>query len=217
MECPDCHYVLDPFETECPRCKRAGKPSKTEATPAVTPPPVASMPSTPAPNLEPPPTDKPIGAVFGMPAPETPPPAPRPVESPPSAHAPMPAAPPASATPPPVTPVMNIAPPMPAPSPSPHPMSVSEGEPFVLYEYHMVQLAPKVVVSEQNKQGNEAADYLMQIANHYAAQGWEFFRIDTFAVQTNPQQGCGCLALFSPPKQATVEEVYVMTLRRPRR
>jgi hypothetical protein len=40
--------------------------------------------------------------------------------------------------------------------------------------------------------GNEAAYYLQTIANEYAAQGWEFYRVDTIGVVVEP----GCLAFI---------------------
>jgi hypothetical protein len=67
MECPQCGYVLDPFEKECPKCKRlreqpvavkepmpqfsaiaAPQPAVPPPTPQPTPPPVKVLPDTSA-------------------------------------------------------------------------------------------------------------------------------------------------------------------------
>ncbi len=51
---------------------------------------------------------------------------------------------------------------------------------------------------------------MQTLANEYAAQGWEFYRVDTIGVVVQP----GCLAsLFGA--QRTVTEYYVVTFRRP--
>ncbi|WP_250625923.1 hypothetical protein [Pinirhizobacter soli] len=64
-----------------------------------------------------------------------------------------------------------------------------------MYEYHMVQVPPNISVSNK-QQGNEAATYLQNVVNHYAQNGWEFFRIDQIGVQVRP----GCLAALSGTK-----------------
>jgi hypothetical protein len=78
-----------------------------------------------------------------------------------------------------------------------------------MYEYMMVQVPPTIVVKQKEQAGNEAAFYLQSIANQYAAQGWEFYRVDTVGVVVQP----GCLAsLFGA--QRTTTEYYVVTFRR---
>jgi hypothetical protein len=80
-----------------------------------------------------------------------------------------------------------------------------------MYEYRMLQVPPTIVVKQKELAGNEAAYYLQTLANEQAAQGWEFFRVDTVGVVVQP----GCLAsLFGA--QRTVTEYYVVTFRRPK-
>lgn len=79
------------------------------------------------------------------------------------------------------------------------------------FEYAMVQVPPTIYVQAGNQQGNEAALYLQNLANQYAAQGWEFYRVDTIGVVVRP----GCLAsLFGGRAQHF--QYYVMTFRRPK-
>lgn len=81
-----------------------------------------------------------------------------------------------------------------------------------MFEYKMVQLPPNVVVKEKGQQGNEAAHYLQSLANGQAAQAWEFYRVDTVGIVTQP----GCLGAFLGAKQQLVE-YFVVTFRRPQR
>lgn len=77
------------------------------------------------------------------------------------------------------------------------------------YEYKMVQIPPNIVVKSKDWVGQEAAYYLQDLANEYALQGWEFFRVDTLGVVREP----GCLAsLFG--KNAEFFQYYVVTFRR---
>ncbi|OPZ81271.1 MAG: hypothetical protein BWY76_03083 [bacterium ADurb.Bin429] len=48
MDCPQCGYVMDPFESTCPKCAKAGRTGAATAAPAVAAPPVA-------PQYQPPP------------------------------------------------------------------------------------------------------------------------------------------------------------------
>ncbi len=73
----------------------------------------------------------------------------------------------------------------------------------------MVQIPPTIVVKQKEFQGNEAAYYLQSVANEHASQGWEFYRVDTVGVVTNP----GCLASLLGAKQ-TLLEYYVVTFRK---
>lgn len=63
-----------------------------------------------------------------------------------------------------------------------------------MYEYRMVQVPPTLVVSGKQT-GQEAAEYLQNIVNQHAAQGWEYYRVDSIGVQSKP----GCLRSGLPP------------------
>lgn len=80
-----------------------------------------------------------------------------------------------------------------------------------MYDYKMVQIPPTIQVKQKEYAGNEAAFYLQSVANEHAAQGWEFYRVDTVGVVIQP----GCLASIFGAKRITTE-YYVVTLRRPR-
>jgi len=77
------------------------------------------------------------------------------------------------------------------------------------YEYKMIQIPPTIEVKEKEIKGNEAAVYLESLANKYAEQGWEFWRVDTIAVMTR----AGCLAGLIGKKSALIE-YFVVTFRR---
>lgn len=79
------------------------------------------------------------------------------------------------------------------------------------YEYRMVQIPPAISVDARSARGNEAAFYLQSLANKQAEQGWEFYRVDTVGVVTNP----GCLGSLFGQKQSVID-YYVVTFRRPR-
>lgn len=76
------------------------------------------------------------------------------------------------------------------------------------YEYKMLQIPPTIVVKEKEQRGNEAAYYLQSVANEQAREGWEFYRVDTIGVVTQP----GCLASLFGAKQ-TLSEYFVVTFR----
>ncbi|WKN21482.1 hypothetical protein [Azotobacter vinelandii] len=80
-----------------------------------------------------------------------------------------------------------------------------------MYQYKMVQVPPNIEVKANKHQGNEAALYLESIANRYAEEGWEFYRVDSVGVQV--QVGCFD-ALMG--KRASVNTYYVITFRKPR-
>lgn len=80
-----------------------------------------------------------------------------------------------------------------------------------MYEYRMAQIPPAITVREKTQQGNEAAAYLQTLANQHAAEGWEFYRVDTVGIVTQP----GCLAALFGAKQQLIE-YFVVTFRRPR-
>lgn len=81
----------------------------------------------------------------------------------------------------------------------------------MLYEYKMIQMPPTIAVQAKEARGHEAAFYLEQVVNDWAARGWEFFRVDTLGVVTTP----GCLAGLLGAK-ANLVEYFVVTMRRPR-
>ena len=75
-----------------------------------------------------------------------------------------------------------------------------------MYEYKMVQVPPNLLVGA--KQANTAAaDFVQNLANTNAVDGWEFFRIDTMGVGV-PR---GCLSTGQD-----VSQYYVVTFRRPK-
>lgn len=77
------------------------------------------------------------------------------------------------------------------------------------YQYKMVQVPPTIAVKAKEYRGNEAAAYLEELANQYAAQGWEFYRVDEVGVVIKP----GCLgSLFG--KKVEFYTYYVVTFRR---
>lgn len=77
------------------------------------------------------------------------------------------------------------------------------------YEYRMVQIPPTIVIQQGQQRGDEASSYLQSLANQEAAQGWEFYRVDTIGVITKP----GCLGSLMGGKQQLFE-YYVVTFRR---
>lgn len=78
-----------------------------------------------------------------------------------------------------------------------------------MYDYRMVQVPPNISVRKST--GNDAAMYLQTIASEQAAQGWEFYRVDTIGVAVDP----GCLGMLLGQRQA-LTQYYVVTFRRPR-
>lgn len=58
------------------------------------------------------------------------------------------------------------------------------------YKYKMVQIAPMLSINEQDRKGNELAQYLEDVVNEYAAAGWEFDRVDTFTEEIIAKPGC---------------------------
>lgn len=73
----------------------------------------------------------------------------------------------------------------------------------------MVQIPPNIAVQRKAAQGTEAAAYLQDLVNQQAAQGWEFYRVDSIGVKLQP----GCLgALFGQREQLVL--YYVVAFRR---
>lgn len=78
------------------------------------------------------------------------------------------------------------------------------------YTYKMVQIAPTLSVKEKERRGNELAKYLESVVNEYAADGWEFDRIDSFTEEIVAKPGC-----FSNKASLTKLRVsYVATFRK---
>jgi hypothetical protein len=75
------------------------------------------------------------------------------------------------------------------------------------YEYYMVQIPAHFSAQEGQVQGQEIAAYVQEWANKLAAQGWEFYRIDSMSMTVNP----GC-AFFSSGPQFI--QYSIMTFRR---
>ena len=78
-----------------------------------------------------------------------------------------------------------------------------------MYEYKMVQIPPNIAVEMKNHKGNEAAAYLEGVVNRYAADNWEFQRVDTIGVQVQP----GCFDALGG-KKAESNSYYVITFRK---
>jgi hypothetical protein len=77
------------------------------------------------------------------------------------------------------------------------------------YQYKMMQVPPVIRIKAKEHQGGEAAAYLEEIVNQQAQQGWEFYRVDSIGVRTEP----GCLGSLLGQKAQTLE-YYVVTFRK---
>lgn len=75
------------------------------------------------------------------------------------------------------------------------------------YEFKMIQL-PQTFVLKQDT-GKEIAAYLENLSIQMGSQGWEFYRVDTVGVATNP----GCLAALMGAK-STMSNYNIVTFRR---
>lgn len=80
-----------------------------------------------------------------------------------------------------------------------------------MYRYKMVQVPPNIEVKASLHKGNEAAAYLETIANQFAEEGWEFYRIDTIGVAVK----AGCFDALAGKKDS-LSNYYVITFRQPR-
>lgn len=78
-----------------------------------------------------------------------------------------------------------------------------------MYEYKMVQIPPNIAVKMKKHKGNEAAEYLENVVNEYASQGWEFHRVDTIGVALQP----GCFGALGGKKQQD-SQYYVISFRK---
>ena len=50
-------------------------------------------------------------------------------------------------------------------------------------KYKMIQVPPTISVKEKEHKGTEAAVYLESVVNQMAAQGWQFYRVDSIGVE----------------------------------
>ena len=76
------------------------------------------------------------------------------------------------------------------------------------YQYNMIQVPPNISIQGAER-GQEAAQYLQNVVNEQARQGWEFHRVDTIGVEVKP----GCLfALLG--RSAEYTQYFVITFRR---
>jgi len=77
------------------------------------------------------------------------------------------------------------------------------------YEYKVVQIPPNIQVDKNEDIGQAAARFLEGKLNLHAGEGWEFYRIDSMGVVSNP----GCLGILSGQK--AINTVYhVVTFRK---
>jgi len=77
------------------------------------------------------------------------------------------------------------------------------------YEYKMVQIPPNIIVHADQEQGQEAAHFLQGLANRWAIEGWEFYRVDTVGVVTP----AGCLGALVGQRDQ-LRSFYVVAFRR---
>ena len=77
------------------------------------------------------------------------------------------------------------------------------------YIYKMVQLPQTYVVKKDTEQA--IANELNDRVNHFARNGWEFYRIDSVGVAVKP----GCLASLLGTR-STMTYYNVVTFRRPK-
>ena len=75
------------------------------------------------------------------------------------------------------------------------------------YQYNMIQIPPNISVRGGGR-GQEAAQYLENVVNEQAVEGWEFYRVDNIGVEVP----AGCLAIFG--QKSTYTNYYVVTFRR---
>ncbi|MCT8824349.1 DUF4177 domain-containing protein [Glaesserella parasuis] len=73
------------------------------------------------------------------------------------------------------------------------------------YTYKMIQVPPNIIADRKNIQ-TAAADYLQEVVNTHAEEGWEFYRIDDFSTE----EKAGCLS----GGKLTIRLYKVITFRR---
>ncbi|MBI5708232.1 MAG: DUF4177 domain-containing protein [Armatimonadetes bacterium] len=84
-----------------------------------------------------------------------------------------------------------------------------------MHQYYCVQIPPNVSVQAGTPAA--AANYLGEVLNKYAAEGWEFYSIETIGVIEHPGCGCGCLMFLATLlnlNKPTHTETYVIVFRR---
>jgi hypothetical protein len=75
-----------------------------------------------------------------------------------------------------------------------------------MYQYKMVQIPPNISVKAKDNKNGIAAQYLENVVNEFAQEGWEFQRVDTIGIEEKP----GC---FGSNKLGVVN-YYVITFRK---
>lgn len=75
-----------------------------------------------------------------------------------------------------------------------------------MYQYKMVQVPSNISVRVKDNKDGIAAQYLEDVVNEWATQGWEFQRVDTIGIEERP----GC---FGGGK-VTFTQYYVITFRK---
>ena len=76
-----------------------------------------------------------------------------------------------------------------------------------MYRYRMIQVPPTIPVS-RSQEGTAAAEYMEEVVNAQAAEGWEFYRVDEIGIEVKP----GCLSSIFGRKSEMVP-YYVLTFR----
>lgn len=51
-----------------------------------------------------------------------------------------------------------------------------------MYKYKMVQVPPTITVKARDNRSGLAAEYLENVVNEWASQGWEFHRVDVIGI-----------------------------------
>jgi hypothetical protein len=78
------------------------------------------------------------------------------------------------------------------------------------WTYKMVQVPPTITVDARGERGTEAARYLEDLVNRQAERGWEFYRVDSIGVISEP----GCLGFLTGHRRTDMT-YHVVTFRRP--
>ncbi len=79
----------------------------------------------------------------------------------------------------------------------------------MIYQYKMTQIPVNFAVQNAKGESPVAADRLEKLANDYAKQGWEFYRIDTVNVSVKR----GCLAALMG-RSADTAPYCIVTFRK---
>lgn len=75
-----------------------------------------------------------------------------------------------------------------------------------MFQYKMVQVPPNISVRAKDNKSGIAAQYLEDVVNEWAAQGWEFQRVDTIGIEERP----GCFG----GSKVKFMQYYVITFRK---